>query len=347
MLQTADPETRLYVLVNQYRECGNDVDRRSLARLIHAELRGQSARGDLFDSSSALLGRAMAARDVPLSPSLLDPLAATIFQRKRTSSLMDLTKTVFMDLVTRGFELRSMTYDSELLVTFASLVNNYDSAAWESFPCSVKRAIDNRKVKVPAWQFKLTSFEQHCFTGKTKLTIDVPAYVALALVSRPENKLKWEKQLVHCELIKQFGPDFSVLYSRFQTPALIMDRDAVLGYLTGRHDGHLVCVARSVPFGQIATPAGHLRIDVDISGYQIRSLSDSSCEVTMMLQLREIRKTNHVVFNAVRRKRMASLFRLKVCCDSFIRIKNRTAHYSLFPFRSMLNPFPLPNFAPF
>lgn len=325
LLKSADPETRVYVLINQYRSFGTDSDRRRIASIIVEELRAQSVARNVapgtvpraaFSAAVASIEKALAKTDQGLPADLLDALAAQIFQRKRTQSLVEATKTAFMDLCAKGLELRALTYDEGLIESFASLVNNYDLAAWEVFPCSVKRQIDRKTVKMQAWSFKGAMFEQHAFTGKTRVEVDVPDYVVLALVSKPEHKLRWERQLIHCETVKQFGPDFAVIYSQFRTPALTLDRDAVLGYLTCQHEDRLVCVARSVPYGQIPLPVNHLRIEVDISGYSIRRLSDKSCEVTMLLQLREIRKANAMLFNHVRRKRMGSLYRLKEYAES-------------------------------
>ncbi len=144
------------------------------------------------------------------------------------------------------------------------------------------------------------------------MTINAPEHVLLQLVSRPEHKMRWEKALSHSELVKQFSSDFFVLYSVFETPALTLNRDAVIAYLTTRHEGNLIVVARSVPYGNIPVPPNHLRLVVDISGFQIRRLSDSCCVVTQLLQLRDIRKATVLSWSAARRKRMAALLRLKV-----------------------------------
>lgn len=68
--------------------------------------------------------------DTELPSSLFDGIATVIFSRKR-ASIVDLTKTVFMDLCVKGLELRALTYDEGLLAVFTSLCENTDAAAWE------------------------------------------------------------------------------------------------------------------------------------------------------------------------------------------------------------------------
>ncbi len=161
------------------------------------------------------------------------------------------------------------------------------------------------------------SMDQGAFTGKTRVTVNAPAMVILKLVSRPEYKLRWEKALLNAQLVKEFSPDFTVLHCIYEAPAVILNRDAVLAYLTvQRPDGSLFCLARSVPYGNIPVPANHLRLNVDISGYLIRPVTATSCTVTSLLQLREVRRTNAIAWKVARRKRMISILRLKEYAES-------------------------------
>lgn len=136
-------------------------------------------------------------------------------------------------------------------------------------------------------------------------------------VSRPEYKLRWEKSLLHSEVVKKFSPDFVVMHSIYEAPAVTANRDAVLAYLTTKQsDGTLLCLVRSVPYGNIPIPHGHLRLNIEISGFLVRPLSETSCAVTYLLQLREVRRANVITWKVARRKRMISVLRLKEYAES-------------------------------
>jgi hypothetical protein len=325
LLADADPDTRLYVLLQRYRQ-SEAQERRTVAAVINTQFFAcfpcpVDMPRPVFSALKPQLAALLADPSAVLPQGLFDALAAAIFNRKRSSSIVDLTKTVFMDLCAKGMELRALTYEEGLVVAFASLCDNYDSAAWEEYEVSAKSRASGKKTRLRCWKLRQQTLESGAFTGKTALTINVPEHVLLQLVSRPEHKVRWEKALSHSELVKQFSPDFFVLYSVFQSPALMLNRDAVIAYLTTRHEGNLIVVARSVPYGNIAVPPNHLRLVVDISGFQIRRLSDSTCVVTQLVQLRDMRKATVLSWSAARRKRMAALLRLKVRtmshCDCF------------------------------
>ncbi len=314
LLRQTDPETRLYVLVQRYRQSEMD-ERRVVAKSIQAHFFARSAcppglSRQLFAALKEELAVTLSNDSEPMPGNLFDGLATAIFARKR-SSIADLTKTVFMDLCAKGIELRALTYDEGLLECFSSLCDNYDNAAWEEYSISTKSHRDGRKIRVPCWKLREAVFENGAFTGKCKVSINVPEHVLLALVSRPEHKVRWEKALSQSEMVKEFSSDFFVVHSVYVTPALSLDRDAVMAYLTTRHNGNLVAVGRSVPYGNVPVPPNHVRLVVDISGFQIQKVNSKCCVVTQLVQLREIRKANVLAWSAVRRKRMAALWRLK------------------------------------
>lgn len=93
---------------------------------------------------------------------------------------------------------------------------------------------------------------------------------------------------------------------------LIRNRDAVVACLLSTSGESLLYIARSVPYGSLRSPPGCERLEVDASGYLLRPLSATSCEVTHLLQLREVRnKLPAALFKSIQRKRLASVVRLK------------------------------------
>ena len=320
LLAEADADTRLYVLLQRFGQ-SEVQERRVVAKTINTMFFACSPcpvdmPRPIYSSLKAQLAALAADPEAEPPQGLFDALAAAIFNRKRSSSIMDLTKTVFMDLCAKGIELRALTYEEGLVVAFASLCDNYDAAAWEQYEVAAKARTDGRKVRLSCWKLRQASQENGAFTGKSRITINAPEHVLLQLVSRPEHKMRWEKALSHSELLKQFSSDFFVLYSVYETHALMTNRDAVVAYLTTRHEGNLIVVARSVPYGNIPVPPNHLRLVVDISGFHIRRLGDNCCEVTQLLQLRDVRRANVLTWNLARRKRMAVLLRLKEYAES-------------------------------
>jgi hypothetical protein len=140
LLEGSDADTRLYVLVQQYRQSEGEA-RRQVAASIHQQFFarfpcpidiGRQQLATVKTQLSALLADPAAL----LPPALFDAVATVIFARKR-ASIVDLTKTVFMDLCVKGIELRALTYDPGLIVSFSSLCDNMDAAAWEEFHVKV------------------------------------------------------------------------------------------------------------------------------------------------------------------------------------------------------------------
>lgn len=134
MMQGSDPDTRMYVLVQQYRQYEGEA-RRAVAQTIHVRFcccffcanflclkdqffakfpcpidLGRQQVGAMKSQLAQLLGDPKST----LPNGLFDSVASTIFSRKR-ASIVDLTKTVFMDLCVKGIELRALTYDEGLV----------------------------------------------------------------------------------------------------------------------------------------------------------------------------------------------------------------------------------------
>ncbi len=93
---------------------------------------------------------------------------------------------------------------------------------------------------------------------------------------------------------------------------LVRHRDAVVAYLLSSSGDKLLYIGRSVPYQSVRSPANCERMELDASGHLLRPLSATSCEVIMLIQLREIRnRVPAAVFKVVQRKRLANLVRLK------------------------------------
>lgn len=322
LLRNADQDVKLYVSLQQFRQClPSDAERRlGIARSIYADF-FQKSSPDVAGIPQNVYAAVRAKLQVVLKnaetigcpPDLFDSLASFIFARKRHSSFLDLTKTVFLDLCAKGIELRALTYDEGLVATFISMCEDFSPANWDQFTCSSKLS-DGRKAKVAAWQYRMD--ETHMWTGKSRIDVNVPPHIVLGVVSRPEHKLRWESQLLESRIVKNFSPDFYVVHSVFSAPSLVMDRDAVVAYLCLRRQNTWICVARSVPYGDVPVAKDLMRIEVGISGYLIRPDGNGGSSLIMLNNLRELRRANAVALRIASKKRFGSLLKLKHYCES-------------------------------
>lgn len=316
LLNGADARMALYVSIQQFRQTQDAGARRIMALRIKEDFFADSGPHSVTGLSFELK-KTMRAKLIALSqnasaecpPEFFDSVAKFVIESQR-SSLVDLTKTVFLDLCAKGLELRALSYDESIVLSFMNMCTNQDAAAWETISLSSKWKAKGVRFKGEGWTFRNLNAEDA--SGKSRTIIHCPASVVMDAVSQAEHKLQWEAELEASEEVESFGDDFCIVHQVYQIGKLLRKRDVVLGYLKVKRGDLLMLIARSVPFGTIPSPPNCERVDVDTSGFMIRSIDATSCEVTYLMQLREVRKrVAPVVFKRLREKRLAQIFLLK------------------------------------
>ena len=114
-----------------------------------------------------------------------------------------------------------------------------------------------------------------------------PERVAALINAEAEADIKkFEHDLISARTLKVIDENSRVYYRRYQTPAIMDNRDFIsLGTLRKRDDGSIIRVATSINYPDVAVPSGFLRGRIIITGYLLAPHGDGQTLTTRISQV--------------------------------------------------------------
>lgn len=120
-----------------------------------------------------------------------------------------------------------------------------------------------------------------------KLEIPASAKAVLECTEDLETRKQWDELFIEGSNVETLDDSHQVLHFKFKSGTMMVsNRDFVMARsVRTNDDGTIVANHVSIEHPDVGENKGFVRGEIDVSGYFIEPLSDSSCRVTYVVQL--------------------------------------------------------------
>lgn len=99
------------------------------------------------------------------------------------------------------------------------------------------------------------------------------------------HKSEWDEMCIESLLVREFSPDFRVLYQRFTAPWPVSHRDFVFASRVSRIGNDILLTAKSIECESVPEKSGIVRGDVMTSGFYLEALADNLTRLTYLVNV--------------------------------------------------------------